>query len=314
VADTASMLPLHVTQSDARVVVSGRDVIVTFDKKTGTLASLRFKGTEMIESPLRPDFWRAPTDNDRGRNMDRSQGVWRKAHEGAEVRSIQVQEFPRWHAVVVRMAHSLPNVQAAWETSYTVYGRGDIVVDAKFKPGKTDLPKLPRLGMQMSMPAGFDRLTWLGPGPQETYGDRKDAKVGLYSGTVEDQYFWDYTEPGESGNKVDVRWAAVSNGRVGLLAVGQPLLSFNALPQTPDDLQSVEHPFEMPRRDITVLNLDLAQQGVGGDNSWGAWPHEEFMIPCQAQGYRFCLRPFDSWVGDLRKLALKSVALPSIGR
>jgi len=314
VADTAAMLPLHVTQSDTRVVVSGRDVIATFDKKAGTMASLRFKGTEMVEIPLRPDFWRAPTDNDRGRNMDRSQSVWRKAHEGVEVRSVQVQEFPQRHAVVVSVALSLPKVEAAWETSYTVHGGGDIVVDAKFKPGKTDLPKLPRLGMQMALPAGFDRITWLGPGPQETYCDRKDAKVGVYSGTVEEQYFWDYTEPGESGNKVDVRWAAISNGRVGLLAVGQPLLSVNALHQTTDDLQIAAHPFEMPSRDITVLNLDSMQQGAGGDNSWGAWPHEEFLIPCQEQGYRFYLRPFDAGVGDIRKLAMTSMAVYSIVR
>jgi beta-galactosidase len=188
------------------------------------------------------------------------------------------------------------------------------VVDARFKPGKTDLPKLPRLGMQMTLPAGFDRITWMGPGPQETYCDRADAKVGLYKGTVQGQYFWDYTEPGESGNKVDVRWAAISNGRVGLLAMGQPLLSLNALHQTTDDLEAVEHPFEMPHRKVTVLNLDWMQQGAGGDDSWGAWPHEQYLIPCREQGYRFSLRPYDTWGGDLLTLARKSMAVAPIGR
>ena len=180
----------------------------------------------------------------------------------------------------MRTVHGLPNVEATWETYYTVYGSGDIVVSARFKPGKTDLPKLPRLGMQMTLPAGFDRITWLGPGPQETYCDRKDARVGVYRGTVAEQFFADYTEPGESGNKVDVRWVALTNQKgVGLLAVGQPLLSVNALHHTTDDLQGAEHPFEMPRRDVTVLNLDWMQQGVGGDNSWGAWPHELLSPP-----------------------------------
>ncbi len=312
--NTAAMMPLKVAQTDSQVVISGKDVKVLFDKRAGTLASLRFKGTELIESPLRPDFWRAPTDNDRGRNMAKSQGTWRKAHEATEVRSVTVQEFPRWHAAVVKVVLWLPSVEAAWETSYTVYGRGDIVVDAQFKPTKTDLPKLPRLGMQMTLPAGFDHITWLGPGPQETYCDRNDARVGLYKGTVQGQYYWDYTEPGESGNKVDVRWAAISNGRVGLLAMGQPLLSLNALHQTTDDLQAVSHPFEMPRRDVTVLNLDWMQQGAGGDDSWGAWPHEQYLIPCIAQGYRFSLRPYDAWTGEPRTLARRSMGVTAIAR
>ena len=286
----------QVTQDDAKIIVTGDAFTATFDKKTGTLASLKFKGTELIESPLRPDFWRAPIDNDRGRNMAKSQGIWRRAHEGGEVSAVEVvADGPG--GVTVKVTQRLPKVSARWETAYTVLGSGDIVVDAKFAPEKADLPKLPRLGMQMVMPAGFDRITWLGPGPQETYCDRQDAKVGVYSGAVREQFYQDYVEPGESGNKVDVRWVALTNKKgVGLLAVSDPsqLLSVNALHHTTDDLQSAEHPFELPQRDVTVLNLDLKQQGVGGDNSWGAWPHEEFLIPGQEQGYRFRLRPFDS--------------------
>ncbi|MBI5396595.1 MAG: DUF4981 domain-containing protein [Verrucomicrobia bacterium] len=277
-------------QTDAQIVVTGRNFIATFDKKAGSLASLKFKGVELIATPLRPDFWRAPTDNDRGRKAEKSQGVWRSAHEGAQVRNVTAQQ--QKSAVAVTATLSLPKVGAEWATTYTVFGSGDIIVSAQFKPSKTKLPKIPRLGMQMTLPKGFEQITWLGPGPHETYSDRKDARVGLYNGAVRGQFFSDYTEPGESGNKVNVRWAALSNGKVGLLAVGMPLLSVNALHHTTDDLQSAKHAFELPARDITVLNLDLVQQGVGGDNSWGAWPHEEFMIPCREQGYSFRLRPF----------------------
>src|SRR6266487_2914491 len=83
------------------------------------------------------------------------------------------------HAVVVSFLQTLPKVSAEWQTTYTLYGSGDVVVAAHFTPGKTDLPKLVRLGMQMTIPAGFEHLTWLGPGPQETYCDRKDARVGV---------------------------------------------------------------------------------------------------------------------------------------
>ena len=304
--DLLSLPKLSVTKSPTQAVISGKDFAVTFDKQAGTLASLKFNGAELIESPLRPDFWRAPTDNDRGRNMAQSQGVWRTAHEGVETRSVVV-EAANASRLAVKVAQTLPKVGASWETTYTVLASGDILVDAKFAPTKTDLPKLSRLGMQMVLPAGFESITWFGPGPHETYCDRKDARVGLYSGAVAGQFFRDYVEPGETGNKVDVRWVALTNQKgVGLLAVGLPLLSVNAQHHTTDDLQSAEHPFELPKRDFTVLNLDWKQQGVGGDNSWGAWPHEQYLIPCQEQGYSFRLRPFRAGE-DLGKLARTAV-------
>ncbi len=275
----------------AGATVSGKGFTVVFDKQTGTLKSWRANGVELIASPLRPDFWRAPTDNDRGRKMEKSQGIWRDAHKDATVTSFKIEQAAE-NRVVAKVALSLPKVKAAWQTTYTVLGSGDIIVAAEFKPSDTKQPKPVRLGMQMTMPAGFERITWLGPGPQETYSDRKDARVGVYSGTVREQFFADYTEPGESGNKADVRWVSLTNKNgVGLQVVGMPLLSVNALNHTTDDLQNAKHAFQLPHRDEVTLNLDLVQQGVGGDDSWGAWPHDEFMIKCQPASYRFRLRP-----------------------
>jgi beta-galactosidase len=146
----------------------------------------------------------------------------------------------------------------------------------------------------MTLPDRFNQIQWLGPGPHETYCDRKDARVGRYRGSVREQFCYDYTEPGESGNKVDVRWAALTDRRgSGILVVAQPLLSLNAMHHTTDDLQSVAHPFELPVRDFVVLNVDLMQQGVGGDNSWGAWPHPQYLIPCRPASYQFRLEPLE---------------------
>jgi beta-galactosidase len=209
----------------------------------------------------------------------------------------------------VSVALRLPKVSATWTNTYRVYGNGEVAVTATFAPGKTDLPKIPRLGMQMELPAGFDRITWLGPGEHETYCDRKDAKIGLYSGAVRDQLYQHYVEPGDSGNKVDVRWVALTNDKgVGLLAVGSPLLSVNALPHTTEDLQSHTHPHQMPVRDFTTLNLDWKQQGVGGDDSWGAWPHEQNLIPVQAQSYSFRLRPITA--NDQPAVLARTVTAP----
>jgi beta-galactosidase len=290
--DPASPRP-HLRETASAIVVSVKDLALRFDKAAGTLVSITFKGRELLEVPLRPDFWRAPTDNDRGRNMTDSQGVWRLAHEGAQVQSLSAQEDAGAGTVMVRADLRLPAVEASWQTTYTISSQGEILVAVLFKPDKTDLPKIPRLGVQMTLAPGFDRVTWLGPGPEETYVDRKDARVGRYRGTVHEQFFTRYTEPGESGNKVEVRWIALSNDQgLGLLAIGMPLLSANALHHTTDDLQSAKHAPELPARQATVLNLDLEQQGVGGDNSWGAWPHDPFMLPCREYRYGFRLRPF----------------------
>ncbi len=280
-------------QDDRRITVSGTDFQAIFDKQSGAFISWEYKRTELISSPLRPDFWRAQTDNDRGRHELKSQGIWRTAHEDALCTACSAIQKTAAHLVKVTSRQNLPKVSAEWETTYTIYSTGDIVVKARFKPAKSDLPKLVRLGMQIALPAGFEQLTWLGPGPQESYCDRKDAKFGLYHGTVSQQFYADYTEPGETGNKVDVRWLALVNDKgIGLLAVGQPLLSVNALHYGTVDLNAGKHAFELPHRDFVTLNLDLKQQGVGGDDSWGAWPHEEFLIPCQEYSYSFRLRPF----------------------
>jgi beta-galactosidase len=280
-------------QDDDRIKVSGKDFQAEFDKKSGSFVSWKYKGTELISSPLRPDFWRAQTDNDRGRHELKSQGIWRAAHADAQNRSCSAVAKDGAHAVEVTSTQHLPKIDADWQTTYVVYGSGDIAVKIHFSPAKTDLPKMVRFGMQMALPAGFEKIAWLGPGPQESYADRKDAKVGMYQGTVSEQFYADYTEPGESGNKADARWLALMNNKgIGLLAVGQPLLSANALHYGTEDMNAGKHAFELPRRDFVTLNLDLRQQGVGGDDSWGAWPHEEFLIPCQERTYSFRLRPF----------------------
>lgn len=315
VATLTDFPKLEIKETDSQAVVSGKNFSATFDKKNGALSSLKFEGSELVESPLRPDFWRAPTDNDRGRKMQtvqtdsdegrdkkdqygesrKTQGVWHGAHQDAAVESFTVKPHDSGRAVEISTALKLPAVDARWTTRYTVFGNGEVAVTASFAPQKTDLPELPRLGMQMILPAGFDQITWFGPGPQETYSDRKDARTGLYTGTVGGQFFEGYSEPGESGNKADVRWAALTNANgAGLLVIGDPLLSVNAMHHTADDLASVKHAFELPRRDFTVLNIDWKQQGLGGDDSWRAWPHAPYMIPCKPQSYSFRLLPFAS--------------------
>jgi beta-galactosidase len=306
----SSTVPVNpeLLQGASATTVKGQDFEALFDRVTGVLESWRYRNVQLINTPLRPDFWRAQTDNDRGRNMIKAQGVWRAAHETTQRGSCSIEVNTNAHTVVITSRQVLSQVDAEWQTTYTVCASGDILVNAHFKPNQTNLPTLGRLGMQMTLPPGFERITWLGPGPQETYCDRKDARVGVYSGTVDDQFYSGYVEPGETGNKVDVRWIALTNANgIGLLAAPlEGFLSVNALHYGMADLNAGKHPFQLPHRDHITLNLDLKQQGVGGDDSWGAWPHDEFLIPCQEYSYGFRLRPFDS-TKDPGKLARQKV-------
>ena len=205
--------------------------------------------------------------------------------------------------VRVDVKAAIPVISSQYAVSYTVQASGDIIVDASFTPGKADLPMLPRFGMQMVMPAGFESVSWLGPGPEETYSDRNEARVGAYRGTVDGQWT-DYSKPQENGNKVDVRWIAVSNPQgVGLLAVGMPLLSAAARHYAHEDIWQAKHTHEMTKRAETYLSLDFKQMGVGGDNSWGALPHPPYQLPAQAYSYRFRLRPFSALDGAPGALA-----------
>ncbi len=293
-APDAKKFPSFVWNSTSTGVrVSGQDFEITIDQTNG-LASWRSHGTELIRTPLRPSFWRATTDNDRGRQAQNSQGAWRTANGTVTPQSFNVKQ--QADGLVVSVGWYLPDAgRATWTTTYKVQGNGEVAVMADFKPSETNMPVMPRIGMQLTLPAGFDRVTWLGPGAQETYSDRKDARVGVYRGTVGEQFYSGYVKPGETGNKVDTRWIALTNKKgAGLLALGQPLLSANALHYGTADLNAAKHPFQLPLRDYTVLNLDLAQQGVGGDDSWGAWPHKPFLIPSQDYHYEFRLRPLAS--------------------
>lgn len=304
------MPPIQWTADTNGAVVESKYFKIVFNQVSGGIKSWRYRGHELIHSPLRPDFWRAMTDTDRGRRKSAdSQAFWRYAGKAGVNQAFSGEKKKDYFEVISRL--SLPAAgDSTWETIYKIYGSGDVIVTATFEPSGANLIPMPRIGMQMELPEGFEQITWLGPGPQETYCDRKDAPVGIYSGSVDEQFFADYTEPGETGNKVDVRWIALRNGSVGLLAVGMPLLSANALHYSEDDLNAGKHAFQLPRRDFICLNLDLKQQGVGGENNSGAWPHDEFLIPVQEYSYSFRLRPF-SHGEDPDKLA--RMAFPAKG-
>ncbi|MHC4279099.1 MAG: beta-galactosidase small subunit, partial [Planctomycetota bacterium] len=262
-----------------------------------------------------PNFWRAPTENDIENKWDHSTNtplggvmirlkIWRDAGSMREVKEVSVEQL-KPEVVRIIVESKLTSVNSAYQNTYTIYGSGDVVIEADFEPGE-GLPELCRFGMQMGIANEFDTMTWYGRGPHESYWDRKrSADVGIYSGGVEEQlthYVW----PQENANKTDVRWLTLTNeDGVGLLAAGEPLLSVSAWPYTIEDLEKAEHINELPRREEITVNLDYKQMGVGGDDGWtpNARAHPQYQLPAKHYSYRFRLRGYKPSMGKPQDMA-----------
>ncbi|OAM89901.1 hypothetical protein AW736_11335 [Termitidicoccus mucosus] len=313
---------ISVTEGEDHFIVTAGNLTACLGRNSGLLESLKVGTTELLEKPLGPHFWRAPTDNDRGSGMAGSDKkelarnnalVWRRAHEGFEAKSVALKRLEAGGAAVL-VEGWLPAVKSVQRLVWTFAASGDIRVDSEFLPGSPELVELPRFGMQTILQVGFDQLAWFGKGPHETYWDRQDARVGLYGGTVAEQFF-PYLKPQETGNKEGVRWIALTNKRgEGLLVIGMPLLSATALHPTTEDLtwagaKDNFYPYQLPKRETITLNIDLKQRGLGGDNSWGRLPHAEYRISPKPLKYSFRLRVL-SGGEDVRALARQAVNWP----
>ena len=301
---------LEYTQNEKEIDVNGTNFSLKFDLEKGMISGFMFDGEELFLSGPVPNFWRAPIDNDYGNNNHNRARVWRKAGDNREVTGLKITPVGP-SELVVAFDYKLKNTEgkpvADYRASYAVNGLGEITVNCDFKMTADDLPEIPRMGNNMVMPAKYDMITWLGRGPHESYQDRKtSAFVDLYSGTVADQYF-PYIRPQENGNKEDVRWAAITdeNGN-GLLFKGMPLIAVSAHHNIMEDFESPErtdgrhergikpvnrHTIDVVPRDLTSVNIDYKQMGVGGDNSWGARTHEEYRLTEKAYSYGYQIIP-----------------------
>ena len=310
VAGKSDELALLQTKTvDKKMEVSGKDMKLVFNLETGRMESYTYKGKQLIKKGPEPDFWRAPTDNDYGWDMDQKLGVWKKAGERTVVTKANISQ-PVPGKVVLSFTYDIPGLDgkkiAGYASSYTVFGSGDIVIKNQFAKLSEKVPEIPRMGMQMQLPVEFTNLKWLGRGPHENYVDRKtSAYVGLYESTVADQYT-PYIRPSENGYKTDTRWLTLTDDNgTGILVSGNPLFCFSSLNNIHDDFESPgklsqyrkdaktanTHTIDVKPRDLVNLNVDLGQMGVGGDNSWGALIHKEYRLLDMKYEYSFRIRP-----------------------
>jgi len=305
-----STLPMITSKEEGnRYIVEGKGFKINFSKEEATLKSYQLDSKELLLAGPVPNFWRAPIDNDFGNGLNIRSHVWRKAGELKSIKSTTVKQVG--NEVNVNFNFDLKNdknqVIANYISDYTILGTGEVIVNNSFRMMKDSLPEIIRFGVNLVMPREFDQMSWLGRGPHESYADRyTSALVGLYSGSVADQYF-PYVRPQENGNKIDVRWLSITNKEgLGLEFIGLPLLSVSAHHQIMEDFESPDrtdggakaglkmirrHLNDVKPRDLTSVNIDYKQQGVGGDDSWGAWTHDQYRLREKAYTYSFRICP-----------------------
>lgn len=282
--------PYTVTYGVHNISVRGEGFEALFTSGFG-LTSYRYAGVELLERTVKPNFWRAPTDNDEGNNMMGRYAQWkiaslyltakncgkeRQAPMGTIYDNPVVKE--EQDHVEFTYVYNLQTIPAAnCQVVYRVYGDGRIETTLSYDPVK-ELGDMPEFGMMFQVDADYDHVEWYGNGPAESYEDRKEgAKLGVYRNLVKDNMA-QYMVPQECGNKTEVRWAKVTNrkGR-GMLFAGDGF-SFSALPYSPHEIELARHHFELPQVHYTTIRVSRQQMGIGGDDSWGALVHPEYLI------------------------------------
>jgi beta-galactosidase len=281
-----------IAESAGTVTVTAGKIVAKIDKATGALASLRTGKTELLDSPLRFNFWRPMTNNDRGAKFPQKLGAWR--HVGRDAKATSVRSRTENNIAVVEADISLPIGQSTAKLVYRISGEGKIQVAATVAPKGRNLPVIPRLGLQCQLPGDCSQWLWLGLGPDETYIDRNlGAWTTFHRGQVA-QYFHRYVDPQEAGNRTQVRWTTLlARNKSGLrIDAGKQLLNIGAYPCRADDIELASHPTDLPLGDTVTLTIAARQMGLGGRNSWGSTPAPKYLIqPKGSYHWSFIITP-----------------------
>ncbi|PLX01868.1 MAG: beta-galactosidase, partial [Marinilabiliales bacterium] len=290
---------LEISQSNGKLVVETERIKLVFDTLTGFMESFHLNGKEIIDDKVKPDFWRAPTDNDFGNGMDKRQAIWRTDGKNAELISLDW-EITESYKVKIISEFLLPESRSFLNLEYIVWGNSKVDVSMSFKPGIKGLENFPRFGLKFVL-EDSPLIEYYGRGPHENYSDRKtSAFVGHYKGEVKNQYF-PYIRPQENGYKTDCRWLILGDENQGILFTSKIPFGFSALNIPDYQIDQItklnhKHTNDINPDNKTYLHLDMAQMGVGGDNSWGARPHEQYRIPVKEYEFSFSILPWEDGV------------------
>ena len=283
--------PVKIIRSKHNIGVRGDSFEAMFSILDGGLVSYRYAGKEMIKEIPKPNFWRAPVDNDQGNQMPKRYAQWKIASmyvghkdiRGSDCCKILEPEVEEGdHSVKVTYTYLMPTTPVSQcRLSYVVSGDGTVQVTLSYDPVK-ELGDMPEFGVMFKLDADYDHVTWYGLGPEETYADRKrGAKLGIYRNLVKENMAR-YIVPQECGAKEEVRYAKITDrsGRGMLFEMDEksgPMM-FSALPYTPHELENAKHPYELPQVHYTVVRAALGQMGIAGDDSWMSFTHPEYLL------------------------------------
>ncbi len=298
--------PFKIKSTASEIEVVNNTINLKISAKTGEIVSWSHEGKLITTQPIRPNFWRPPTDNDLGNGMDKWANIWQNATYNYQAALINKPVSSR-NKVKYQVIYDTPTNDAKVSVWYSFHGSGQLTVDYEFQPMKEDLPNIPRLGMYLTLANDYSEVSWYGNGPGESYWDRKTGvKTGLYNGKIIDQ-FHRYPRPQETGNKTDVRWMELSSNSVRLKASSDKLLNASVWPFTMDEIDfnrddasksasglvpvTKKHGAEIKIGETIQWNIDFKQMGVGGDNSWGALVHDKYTISPSIYSYSFTLTP-----------------------
>ncbi|MHC1748128.1 MAG: glycoside hydrolase family 2 TIM barrel-domain containing protein [Cellulosilyticaceae bacterium] len=281
---------LKVEEGDWNIGVRGENFHIIFSKTVGALTSIKYGNKEFIKQPIRPNFWRAITDNDRGNDLAREAAQWKIASLYAKHTAVSLKALNE--KAIVTITYDLgTEPQATCQIAYSVDALGKIKVSMMY-PG-SQLAAMPVYGISFKIPASYDCFAWYGNGPLETYCDRKQgAKLGIYDMKVVNNVS-DYLRPQECGNKTAVRWASLTDNRgTGIKISAEIPFEMSALPYTCHELENACHHYELPPVHYTVINVNKVQMGIAGDDTWGAKTHPEYCIPAdKPMNFSFDITP-----------------------
>ncbi|MDQ1297015.1 MAG: beta-galactosidase, partial [Bacteroidota bacterium] len=278
------------------ITISGKEISLMIDSKTGALCYIEFRGSQLLTEPIQPCFWRVPTDNDEGGGNRSFASRWRNAgldNYETKVNSLNI-DPQKDGSVRIELLSTLLFKAGDMNltTKYLINPDGSVDIQSDFALSD-NFPPLARVGMQFAMPSAYNYITWYGRGPFESYQDRKSgANVGIWSGPVADQHFA-YVMPQENGNKTDVRWMRIMDkAETGLKITGEPLMEVNVQDYSLQALNNSKTSHFLTRGDNIYVHIDLKQMGVGGDDSWSPRVHDEHQLKDKHYQFRFSLIPF----------------------
>ena len=286
-------------KKDNVIAVTTPNLTFKLDRTTGLISEYAYNGKSMLGEggTLKPNFWRAPTDNDMGANLQKKFKVWKNPQ--MNLKNIDVKKDKKANTVTIVTSFDMPEVQGQMDITYLVFANtGAVKVTEDFKATEgAKVSDMFRFGMLLQMPYSMEKSTYYGRGPIENYSDRKDCmRIAIYNDEADNQYF-PYIRPQESGTKSDIRWWKQTDATgLGLQVKScapfyASALHFDTEELDDGDEKEQHHSFDLKKSKFTNLFLDAAHMGVGGENSWGAWPLEKYRVHYGNKTFNFVLIP-----------------------